>query len=185
MLRRLKWIVLLLVAVVAVGAVVAVLTTRPHLSDARDRLDRRWFTLRPSLQTRYATLTPVEQALVAAGGPDRDVTRDLRAELAHWKDLSGRSRADADPGAEATAANALEALARRTKANMTNGKLSGNQALTSALQAFDTAVPTPPNAVGAYNDAVRAYQRERGGTVHSAVAWLLGYGQRPQLILGS
>jgi hypothetical protein len=185
MLRRLKWIVLLLVAVVVAGAVIAVLTTRPGLSDARDKVDRRWFTLRPSLQARYAALNPVEQALVTAGGPDRAVTKDLRDGLAHWKDLSGHSRADADPGAEAAAANTLEALARRTKANMTNGKLAGNEALTAALQAFDTKTPQPPDAVGGYNQAVRAYQHERSGTVHSAVASLLGYDARPQLILGS
>ncbi len=184
MLRRLKWIVLLLVAVVVVAAAIAVLTTKPALSDARDKVDRRWFTLRPSLQARYAALTPVEQALVTAGGPDRAVTRDLRDELAHWKDLSGHSRADADPGAEAAAANALEALARRTKANMVNGKLSGNQALTAALQAFDTKTPQPPDAVTGYNRAVRAYQDERSGTVHSAVASLLGYGERPELVVG-
>jgi hypothetical protein len=185
MLRRLKWIVLLVVVVVGAGAVIAVLTTRPGLDDARTKVDRRWLTLRPSLVARYAALTPVEQALVAAGGPDRAVTQDLRAELARWKDLAGRSKSDADPGAEADAANALEALARRTKANMVNGKLNGNQVLTAALQAFDTKVPEPPDAVGAYNQAVRSYQHERGGTVHSTVASLLGYGERPQLVLGS
>jgi hypothetical protein len=185
MLRRLKWIVLLVVVVVAAGAVIAVLTTRPGLNDARNKVDRRWLTLRPSLVSRYAALTPVEQALVAAGGPDRAVTQDLRAELARWKDLAGRSGSDADPGAEAAAANSLEALARRTRANMVNGKLNGNQALSTALQSFDTKVPAPPDAVGAYNQAVRAYQHERRGTVRSAVASLLGYGERPQLILGS
>ncbi|HZP31166.1 MAG TPA: hypothetical protein VFC99_19610 [Acidimicrobiia bacterium] len=185
MLRRLKWIVLLLVVVVVAGAVIAVLTTRPGLSDARDRVDTRWLVLRPSLMARYAALTPVEQALVAAGGPDRAVTRDLRDELARWKALAARSTANADPGAEALAANALEALARRTRANMTNGKLNGNQALTAALQTFDTKVPQPPDAVSKYNDAVRAYQEERSGTVHSAVASLLGYDERPQLVVGS
>jgi hypothetical protein len=185
MLRRLKWILLLLVVVVVAAAVVAVLTTRPGLSDARDKVDARWFDLRGTLTERYALLTPVEQALVAAGGPDRAVTRDLRDELARWKALSARSKADADPGAEATTANALEGLARRVKANSTSGKLNGNAQLTAALQSFDTRVPAPPSLVPEYNRVVRAYQHERSGGIHSLVASVLGYDARPQLILGT
>src|ERR1700675_686231 len=118
MLRRLRWILVLLVVLVVAGAAIAVLTTKPDLSDPRDRVDARWLVVRPSLLDRYAALTGVEQALVAAGGPDRAVTRDLRTELARWKSLAAQPAADADPGAEATAANDLEALARRARANM-------------------------------------------------------------------
>jgi hypothetical protein len=185
MLRRLRWILLLLVVVVVAGAVIAVLTTKPGLSDARDKVDARWLVLRPSLVDRYVALDGVEQALVTAGGPDRAVTKDLRDELARWKSLAARPKADADPGAEATAAGALEALARRARANLANGHLNGNAELLAAFQAFDTKTPQPPNAVNDYNQAVRAYQRERSGTVHSAVASILGYNARPQLLLGT
>ena len=183
-LKWIKWILVLVLVVVIGGAVVAVLTTRPGLNDAKDRVDARWGDLRPSLVARYAALTPVEQALVTAGGPDRSVTRDLRDELARWKSLAAQSGSDADPGAEAAAANALEALARRTRANMAAGKLAGNQAIAAALQGFDTKLPAPANAVSAYNQAVRSYQHDRSGSVRSAVASVLGYSERPQLIVG-
>jgi len=183
-LKWIKWILVIGVVVVVGGAAVAVLTSRPGLNDAKDRVDARWGDLRPSLVSRYAALTPVEQALVTAGGSDRAVTRDLRDELARWKGLADESVAHADPAAEATAANALEALARRTRANMTTGKLAGNQALIAALQSFDTKLPAPPNAVAAYNRAVRSYQHKRSGAVHAAVASVLGYNQCPQLIIG-
>jgi hypothetical protein len=185
MLRRLRWILVLLVVVVVAGAVIVVLTTKPGLSDSRDRVDARWLVVRPSLVDRYVALAGVEQALLTAGGPDRAVTKDLRDELARWKSLAARPKADADPGTEATAANALEALARRARANMVNGRLSGNAELTAAFQAFDTKTPQPADAVTAYNQAVRAYQRKRSGAVHSAVASILGYDARPELLLGT
>ncbi len=185
MLRRLRWILVLLVVVVVAGAVIAVLTTKPGLSDARDKVDARWLVVRPSLVDRYTALAGVEQALVTAGGPDRVVTKDLRDELARWKSLAARPKADADPGAEARAADALEALARRARANMANGRLNGNAELIAAFQAYDTKTPQPASAVADYNRAVRAYQRERSGTVHSAVSSILGYDARPELLLGT
>ena len=49
MLRRLKWILVLVVVVVVAGAGIAILTTRPGLSDARDKVDGRWVDLRSTL----------------------------------------------------------------------------------------------------------------------------------------
>jgi hypothetical protein len=185
MLRRLKWILVLVVVVLVAGAGIAILTTRPGLSDARDKVDGRWADLRSTLVPRYTALGGVEQALVAAGGPDRAVTRDLRAALAKWRALSGSSLANADAGSEASTADDLEALARRARANMVTGRLNGNAALAAALAAFDKQIPVNPRLVPAYNAAVRSYQHARSGTIHAAVASLLGYDERPQLLLGS
>ncbi len=184
--RRLRLIVILVVGLVVAGAVVAVLTSKPDLDDARDRVDARWLVVRPSLVDRYTSLAAVEIALGAAGGPDRAVTKDLHSTLARWNRLAKSAKADADAGEEASTANELEGLARRVKANVAaSGKLQASTGLTTALQAFDTAVPKPVTAVDGYNRAVRAYQDERRGFLHRIVASLFGYGSRPQLVLGA
>ena len=86
MLRRLKWILVLLVVVLVAGAGIAVLTTKPGpRATPVTRSTAAGSSSGRTLVHRYAALAGVEQALVAAGGPDRAVTRDLRAELARWK----------------------------------------------------------------------------------------------------
>jgi hypothetical protein len=90
-----------------------------------------------------------------------------------------------DPGAEATTADELEALARRARANVAaSARLSADPGIASAFAAFDQAVVAPA-AVKAYNRAVRAYERARTGTIKSLVARALGYDARPVLVLGT
>ena len=124
---------------------------------------------------------------MAAGGPDRAVTRDLRAALAKWRALCGRARRpNADAGAEASTADDLEGLARRVKANMATGTPERERrAHRRARRRSTSRSRLNPRLVPAYNAAVRSYQHERAGGVHSRVASVLGYDERPQLLLGS
>ncbi len=177
--RRLRWLVLALVALVVVAVVVAVVSVRPGLSDARDRVDQAWSPLRPALTARYQNLAGVELTLASAGGQARTVTRDLGAALAQWQ----RSNRVDDPAAQAALANDLEALALRVKANVaTSDRLRTNATLINALAAFDRSVVSPP-AVTVYNRAARDYQQQRSGAVHHLVAGLFGFDARPALVL--
>src|SRR5438067_2422450 len=102
--RRVRRIVLVVVALVIAGAVAAVLLVRPHLQSARDDVDAHWTPLRAPLATRYTALGGVVQALHAAGATDRAVTKDLDAALARWSKLALHGAAHTDAGVEATTA---------------------------------------------------------------------------------
>jgi hypothetical protein len=182
--RRLRWILLLVVALVVAAVLAAAFLVRPGLEDSRDRVDARWTPLRPSLIARYDALGGVETALSAVAA-DRAVTNDLQAELEQWDELALNGPRHTDPGAEALVANQLEALARRVRANLfASPRLANDPALQLAMAAFDQAVVAPA-AVNAYNRAARAYEDERSGFVEGIVAGVLGYDSRPVLILGT
>lgn len=179
--RRARLLATLLLLLVVGAAAGLVLTSKPDLDDARDRVDRRWLTVRESLATRYDRLAEVADFLVAAGGAQRSVTADLRATLARWQPLAAKPRAQANAEAEAETANSLEALAARVDANFAgSGRLQASQPLQDALSAFDLAIPSPP-AVRAYNRAVQRYADVRDGTLESVVAAVLGYSSQPVL----
>ena len=57
--RRLRWIVVLVVAVLAAAVIAALLLVRPDLDDGRSRVDARWTPLRPALIARYDVLDGV------------------------------------------------------------------------------------------------------------------------------
>ena len=183
--RRARWLMVIAVLVVVLGAIVAVVVTvQPALSDDRDRVDAQYRAVRPSLVTRYQALDGVAAALIAAGAGDRAATKDLQAALGRWSTLARRPVEQAEAGPEATAANELEALARRVRANIAaSPKLQGVPPVTAAMGAFDQAVVSPP-VLDAYNQAVRAYENERDGTVNRLVAKVLGFDSRPQLVIG-
>jgi hypothetical protein len=179
--------VLLLLLVVAVllvgGAAALVLTSRPALSDRREAVDTRWAALRTPLATRYDTLAQLAEALSAAGAGERTYTVDLAGGIGTWRDLTGN--ADADPAAEALAANRLEGLAARTRVNVAGSvRLSRDAGIAAALAAFDAAL-VPPDEVGRYNRAVRRYQSTRNDTLKQVSADLLGYETRPVLVVGA
>jgi hypothetical protein len=183
--RRLRWILLLVVALVIAAVAAAAFLVRPGLDDSRDRVDARWTPLRPSLITRYEALDGVAAALGASAAADRAVTKDLQAELEEWDELALNGPRHTDPGAEATVANELEALARRVKANVAaSARLSQDAALTTAMTAFDQAV-VPTATVTTYNRAARSYEEERSGFFEGLMAGVLGYESRSVLILGT
>jgi hypothetical protein len=183
--RRLRWIVVLVVAVLAAAVIAALLLVRPDLDDGRSRVDARWSPLRPALITRYDALDGVATALRDAGAADRAVTTDLDTALDRWSRFALRGPKHTDPGAEVVIANDLESLARRMRANVVaSARLQGNEPLRTALTAFDQAV-VPEPAVNAYNRAVRSYEDTRSGFFDRIVADTLGYDSRPVLVVGT
>ncbi len=183
--RRLRWILLLVVALVVAAVAAAFFLVRPGLEDSRDRVDARWTPLRPSLIARYDALEGVATALEASAAADRAFTSDLRAELERWDEYAVRGPQHTDPGAEVSAVNALEAQARRVKANIAaSARLNQDPAIQAASTAFDQAI-VDPAAVRAYNRAARAYDDERSGFFQRMVAGALGYESRPVLIVGT
>ena len=182
--RRVRWLIVIALVLVVAGAVAAVLTVQPKLSDARDGVDARWSAVRPPLLARYTALGGVAQALKDAGETNRSVTKDLDAALARWSKLALRGAAHTDPGVEASTANELEALARRVRANVVGSdRLNANPAIIAAIIVFDQAV-VPPPAAKAYNAAVRRYEDEREGAINHLVAGALGYDTRAELVVG-
>jgi hypothetical protein len=185
MTRRLRWLFLVALVLLVAGAAGALLLVRPDLADARDHVDATWRPLRASLATRYEALAKVDQVLTTAGASERAVTRDLHRALARWQSLSARPDTGADAAGEATTANALEALARRARANVSaSDKLKANKDLAAAFSTFDQAA-LPAVAASTYNAAVRDYESAREGTVHHLVASVLGFDSRPRLIAGA
>jgi hypothetical protein len=183
--RRVRWLVLGAVALAIAGAVAAVVTIQPNLSDARDRVDLRWAPLRESLDPRYQALAGVATALQNAGAGDRAVTTALDASLARWSKLALRGPKHTDIELEVATANDLEALARRVTANINGSdRLKNDAALVAAKLAFDQAVPAGfVQMMAAYNHAVRQYEEERSGTIHRLVAAALGYDARPLFVV--
>lgn len=181
--RRVRWLVIGAVALAFAGAVAAVVTIEPKLSDARDRVDLRWSPLRDPLKLRYEALSVMATALHDAGAGDRAVTTALDDALARWSKLALRGANHTDVTLEAKTANELEALARRVNANIdASDRLGLNEAIKAARSAFAQAV-VPVPTISAYNRAARAYEDERSGTINRLVAGALGYKARPLLVV--
>jgi hypothetical protein len=181
--RRVRWIVLVVVLLVA-GVIAAGLLISPDISDARDRVDTRWTALRTPLAARYEALAAVSSVMHDAGGGERAVTQELDIVLGRWAAFEVRGPTHTDAAAEARIANELEALARRLEANIVaSARLSVNTVLTDALNAFKLVVVPEPD-IQQYNRAVRAYERERSGVLNRLVCAALGYDSRPLLVVG-
>jgi len=185
MARRVRRLAVVVLALLVVGAIALVLTTRPKLQDARGGVDRAWTPLRGPLSERYAKLAEANAQRVAAGGGERDVSRALGLRLGRWGELRRAGDGDADADAEAQTADQLEGLATRLQAVVSSSdRLRGSDALTQAIAAFQGTAPPPP-AVTTYNRAVRDYEDERSGLLRSPVASVFGYDSRPQLLFSS
>jgi hypothetical protein len=179
--RRLRWILAVLLVLVIGGAIALIVVEKPALDDARDAVDAHWKPLRAPLVTRYEKLDAAQTALVASGGGDRSVARELARDLAAWK----KAVADGNPGTQAEAANSLEAQATRLKANAYGSpRLAGVTALTEAIADFNSAAPPQP-LIQAYNRSVRAYEQDRNDSLRKPIARLFGYNARPVLVIGS
>jgi hypothetical protein len=171
--RRFRWILLALVVVVIGAAATLVVLERPKLDDARNAVDARWAPLRAptALGLRYQKLAGALSAFDASGGNGRSVSKDLHAALDGWN----RALKSGDAGAQAAAADTVESLATRLRANVDGSdRLKADPAVNDALAAF--AGTAPP--------AVRKYEDQRSGTLQRPVARLLSYDARPLLVLG-
>ena len=180
--RRVGLIVLVVVLLLAGVVVALAVTARSPLQDGRDAVDGRWVPLRAPLATRYQALAQVATGLDAAGAGDRTYAVDLKDRLDEWDRLAKSSSPDADT--EVDVANELEGLATRVRRDIAgSGRLSRDQNLSGAFTAFDSAL-VPQPAVTAYNRAVRKYERTRHETLKRLPAQLLGFDERPILVIG-
>jgi transposase len=177
--RRGRLLLLALVVLLVSGAVALVVVGKPTLDDNRETVDARWNALRPPLTTRYENLDAALAALVAAGGGDRAVARDLRRDLAAWREAL-RER---DATTQTEIANRLEGQAFRLRANLfASPRLAGVEDLTTRVGEFRTSAPRAA-LVRAYNRAVRTYEDDRTDTLRTPIARLFGFGDRPVLVI--
>jgi hypothetical protein len=177
--RRTRWILLALLVVLVGGVGALVLTQQPELDDARTTVDDTWKPLVAGdrLPARYQTLEGALSAFDAAGGADRDVSKDLHAALEAWTEaLKG-----GDAAAQVVAANAVEAQGARLLANVLGSpRLSTDAAATDSLVKYAQTAPNP-ELVRAYNRAVRDYEDTRTGALAQPVARVFGFDARPIL----
>jgi hypothetical protein len=179
--RGVKWVLIALVVLIIGGVVALGVVERPKLDDARTAVDTAWTPLQAPLHARYAKLDAALGAFSDAGAGNRAVAKDLRAALARW-DSAVKS---GNPGSQATAADQLEAQGTRLRANVLGSvRLKGVTAVTDAITAYDGSVPSAA-LVSAYNQRVRHYEKDRTSAPGTPVARVLGYQQRPVLVLGS
>ena len=180
--RRVGLLVLVVVLLLAGVVVALVVTARSPLQDGRDAVDGRWVPLRAPLATRYEALGQVATGLDAAGAGERTYAVDLKERLDEWNRLAKSSAPNA--GAEAPVANQLEGLATRVRRNIAgSGRLSRDPNLAGAFTAFDSALVADPS-VRAYNRAVRRYEDTRHETLKRVPAEVLGFDERPILVIG-
>ncbi len=107
------------------------------------------------------------------------MSKDLHAALKRWD----AALQDGDAGAQATAANEVEAQGTRLTANaLGSPRLASDQAVTDSLVKYAETKPKP-ELVAAYNRAVRDYEDVRTGALAQPVAKVLGFDARPVLAL--
>jgi hypothetical protein len=171
--------VLLLVAVVvssvAASATAVALGSRADLSSSRKRVDAAWAALRPALDGRYRNLGEAARVARDRLGAGRAVFDDIGAAVAAWpgttKDATDR---------QVAAAARLEGLAGRLATTVaTTPRLRSAADVADAMRRLQQ--PDTAAARAAYNAAVAAYQRARGGFPRRLVAGALGYDDRRTL----
>jgi len=174
-----RGLLLLLVAVVvsavAASATAVALGSRSDLAASRRRVDAAWAALRPQLDARYQTLADASRLSRDRLGTGRAVFDDIGRSVAAWP-ATARSATDR----QVAAAAVLEGLAGRLAATVASTPRLRSAADVAAaldrLHATDTGAGR-----GAYNHAVAAYQRARGGFPRRLVAGALGYADRRTL----
>ncbi len=109
------------------------------------------------------------------------MSKDLHAALERWDTVLQ----DGDAGAQATAANEVEAQGTRLTTNaLGSQRLAGDKAVTDSLVKYAQTKPKP-ELVAAYNHAVRDYEDVRTAALAQPVAKVLGFDARPVLTLGT
>ena len=168
-LRVVRVLLPVLIVAAVVGAGSSVLSARPGLQKAKRNVDTSWSSLSGQLEHRYVLLTAVDDKLRPIPGPIRTLVGDVDGSLARWRDV----RAHTSVATQVTAANDVEALARRlVAAAAASPRLRTNAAVLAALAQF-LADPSRTAAV-AFNQKVASYEHERRGPVRAVVASVLG-----------
>ncbi len=168
-------VVALVVSSVAASATAVALGSRSDLSSSRRRVDHAWVALRPALDARYQRLG--EAATTARGqlNTGRAAFDEIDRAVAGWP---GTARSATD--GQVAAAARLEGLAGRLAAIVaTTPRLRSAGAVSDALHRLQQTGTAA--ARDAYNEAVAAYQRARGGFPRRLVAGALGYDDRRTL----
>jgi hypothetical protein len=175
MFRWVRRAVLAIVLVVLIGAVIIALTARSDLQSSRSDVNDRWRALRPALVDRYRTLATANDAVRAAGGPERDLVGTIDRALAAWT-----QDANAAVTTQVDDANALEAAGRRLV--VTVNASSRLKAMTNVMRPVNAfAKATMPEQARSFNGAVRDFEDARGGSVRRPIAGLMGYDAIPSL----
>jgi hypothetical protein len=168
-------LVALVVSAVAASATTVALSSRSDLSASRRRVDAAWARLRPVLDARYARLGDAARTARDTLRSGRAVFDDIDTAVAAWP-AAARSTIDG----QVRAAAWLEGLAARLTATVaTTPRLRSAPDVAAAMTRLQQ--PDTTAARTAYNAAVLAYQRARGGFPRRLVANALGYDERRTL----
>ena len=168
-------IVALVVSALAASATAVALSSRSDLSSTRRRVDDTWVKLRPSLDVRYGHLKDAAGAARTRLGSPRSVFDDIDRAVSDWP---GTARQATDR--QVAAAADLEGLAARLAASVASTpRLRSASDVAAAMDRLHSTDTTAGR--GAYNAAVDAYQRSRGGFPRRLVAGALGYEERRML----
>jgi hypothetical protein len=168
-------VVALVVSAVAASATAVALGSRADLSSSRRRVDAAWVALRPALDGRYQSLGAAAGAARARLVGGRAVVDEIDAAVGAWP---GTKRLPTER--QVAAAAHLEGLAGRLTAMVaTTPRLRSAAEVNEAMDRLRRTDTTTLR--GAYNAAVGAYQRARGGFPRRLVAGVLGYDDRRTL----
>lgn len=163
-------VTVLVVSGLIAGFVVLAVGSRSDLNDARDRVEATWARLRPVLDERYQAVGAARQAVEQRLGdkrPPLDLLDGLERALSSW-------RARGAIEAQVAAANQLEGLTARLAGTASaTPRLRSSPEVTQAMAAVTQSVPNEDRA--AYNQAVAAYEKVRGGFPRRLVAGALGF----------
>jgi hypothetical protein len=163
------------VSALAATATAVALGSRADLASSRRRVDTAWLALRPALDARYRDLGDAAGLAHDRLGADRSVFDDVARAVAAWP---GTARQPTER--QVAAAAGLEGLAGRLAA-----LVAATPRLRTAADVGDALRRLQQSDSGAgraaYNAAVAAYQRARGGFPRRLVAGALGYDDRRTL----
>ena len=169
-------VVALVVSAVAASATAVALSSRSDLSASRRRVDTAWAGLRPALDGRYQSLAAAATTARERLGADRAVFADIAAGMAEWA-----STARQPTERQVAAASRLEGLATRLASTVAaTPRLRAAGDVSGALGGLQQA-GTVVAARSRYNEAVKTYQKARGGFPRRLVAGALGYDDRRTL----
>ena len=170
--RVLRVVLPLLLVALLIGGVVAVLTARPDIESAKDKVDATWAPLLSSLSDRYNLLAQAEEQLRDVPGSVKTVATDVDTALVRWRQVE----ADGAVDAQVRAANDVEVAGRRLLAVVALSQRVDNAARTT-LAAYQSG--NVASAAETFNASVAEYQRERSGPVRELVASWVGGGNIP------
>jgi hypothetical protein len=176
-LRVVRVLLAVLIVAAVVGAGSSVLSARPDLQKAKRNVDASWSALAPGLGHRYDLLAGLSDGLRPISGPVHVLVADTDSAVAHWHD----ARAHSGVAAQVSAANDVEAIARRLVSTASvSPRVQKDAAALKALSAF-LADRARASGGANFNQDVTSYEQERRGPVRTLIASVLRDGSIPIL----